>query len=182
MNRRDTLKGMGLLIGGSMLSRSVLAEFIQTASAVRKGREWTPRIVPVERAALLPELVETIIPATDTPGAKDALVHIFVDLYVKDCYTKAQQEAFLKGLDSIDEESRKASNRPFLELSKDERLRLLSALEAQGPFIKMLKRLTLLGFYSSKSGATQAADYERSPGPFEGCIDLKPGQKADAMS
>src|SRR5215831_12817149 len=106
MNRRETLKGMGMLLGGSMLSRSIITDFMQTSSAVKRGAEWTPRIVPVKHAALLAELVETIIPASDTPGAKQALVHIFVDLYVNDCYPKEQQEVFLKGLDSVDETSR----------------------------------------------------------------------------
>lgn len=190
MNRRETLKGIGMALGGSMLSGSVLSDYIRIAGSVKKGAEWAPRIVPARHAALLPELVETIIPATDTPGAKEALVHVFVDLYVKDCYPKAQQEVFLKGLDSIDERSRKASSRPFPELSKDARVALLTAIEKESwvnneplerSFIKMLKNLTLLGFYSSKPGATQAAEYERSPGPFEGCIDLKPGQKGEAM-
>jgi hypothetical protein len=181
---------MGVFLGGSMLSRSFLSEFIQISSEVKKGAEWIPRIVPVKHGALLPELVETIIPATDTPGAKEALVYVFVDLYVKDCYPKEQQEVFLKGLDSLDETSRGKFGRPFLELSKDARLGFLSAMEKeswdreplQRSFVKMLKNLTLLGFYSSKPGATQAAEYEPSPGPFEGCIDMKPGQKAHAMS
>jgi hypothetical protein len=48
-------------------------------------------------------------------------------------------------------------------------------------FIRMLKNLTLVGFFSSQSGATKTAEYTRSPGPFEGCTELKPGQRADAM-
>jgi len=179
-----------MLVSGSLLSGSVLAEFVKVASSVKQGADWNPRFIPVEYAALLPELVETIIPATDTPGAKEALVHIFIDIYVRDCYPKGQRDVFLKGLASVDEASRKASNHAFLELSKGERLALLSAMEKESwvrneplehSFIKMLKKLTLLGFYSSKPGATQAAEYEPNPGPFEGCVDLRPGQKADAM-
>ncbi len=45
----------------------------------------------------------------------------------------------------------------------------------------MLKRVTLLGYFSSKPGATQAAEYVQSPGPFEGCIDLKPKQRVQAL-
>jgi len=191
MNRRDSLKGLGLLVGGNLLAPALLASFSQTAAAIKEGKEkWQPRLLSAEQAALLPELVEVIIPTTDTPGAKAALVHVFVDLYVADCYPKAQQELFLKGLDTLDDVSRKQAGRAFLKLSAAERLGLLKQLEkaswesseaVEQSFVRMLKNLTLMGFFCSQPGATRAAEYQRSPGPFEGCTDLKPGQKADAL-
>jgi hypothetical protein len=39
----------------------------------------------------------------------------------------------------------------------------------------------MLGFFNSKPGATEAADYVQAPGPFRGCVDLKPGQKVSAL-
>jgi hypothetical protein len=191
MNRRDSLKQLGLLVGGNLLASGAVADFLQTAASIKAGdRPWQPRLLSARQAALLQELVEVIIPKTDTPGAKEALTHVFVDLYVNDCYPKAQQELFLKGLDEIDTLSRKQLRRPFLELSPDERLGLLKQLEKESwdrgeaveqSFIRMLKNLTLTGFFSSQPGATKAATYARSPGPFEGCTELKPGQKADAL-
>jgi len=191
MNRRDSLKGLGLLVGGNLLAPSLLASFFQTAAAIKEGKEkWQPRLLSAEQAALLPELVEVIIPTTDTPGAKAALVHVFVDLYVADCYPKAQQELFLKGLDTLDDVSRKQAGRAFSKLAAAERLGLLKQLEkaswesneaVEQSFVRMLKNLTLMGFFCSQPGATRAAEYQRSPGPFEGCTDLKSGQKADAL-
>jgi hypothetical protein len=187
MNRRDSLKGLGLLVGGNLLTPGAVADFLQTAASIKAGDSlWQPRLLSARQAALLQELVEVIIPTTDTPGAKAALTHVFVDLYVKDCYPKAQQELFLKGLDDLDKQLR----RPFLDLSPDERLGLLKQMEKESwdkgeaveqSFIRMLKNLTLVGFFSSQPGATKAAEYLRSPGPFEGCTELKPGQKADAL-
>jgi hypothetical protein len=192
MNRRDTLKGLGLLVGGSLLPSSTLADFLQTATAIKEGKtDWKPQLLTGQQTALLPELVEVIIPATDTPGAKEALVHVFIDLFVNACYPKAQQTVFLKGLDDVDGVSQKQFGRAFLKLTKDERLSLLKQWEKESwekdealeqSFIKMLKQLTLMGFFSSKLGVTTATSYVRSPGPFEGCIDLKPGQKVEAMS
>src|SRR5689334_4130978 len=159
MNRRESLKGLGLLVGGNLLAPSVLGDFLQTAAAIKEGkRNWTPQLLSGQQAALLPELVEVIIPTTDTPGAKTALVHVFVDLYVKDCYPKAQQEVFLKGMDNLDAISQQKFGRAFLKLSKDERLDLLKQLEKESwekgepveqSFIRMLKNLTLMGFFSS---------------------------------
>lgn len=191
MNRRDSLKGLGLLVGGNLLPSVALADFLQTAASIKSGAsQWKPRLLSKQQAALLQELVEVIIPKTDTPGAKEALTHVFIDLYVKDCYPQAQQEIFLKGLDNLDAISQKQLRQPFLKLSPDERLSLLKQMEKESwdkgeaveqSFIRMLKNLTLMGFFSSQPGATQAATYARSPGPFEGCIELKPGQKADAL-
>ena len=41
-----------------------------------------------------------------------------------------------------------------------------------------LRELTLLGYFTSEIGCTQALAYEAVPGGYRGCIDLKPGQKA----
>lgn len=41
----------------------------------------------------------------------------------------------------------------------------------------MLKQLTLLGFFTSKEGATQALRYMPVPGRYEGCVPYKKGDK-----
>lgn len=191
MNRRDSLKGLGMMVGGNLLAADAMAVFLQIAAPIKAGKsQWQPRLLSARQAALLAELVEVIIPKTDTPGAKEALTHVFVDLYVNDCYAKPQQEIFLKGLDDVETLSQKQWRRFFLELSATERLSLLKQLEKESfdnqvaveqSFIRMLKNLTLMGFFTSQPGATKTATYERSPGPFAGCTELKPGQKADAM-
>ena len=42
----------------------------------------------------------------------------------------------------------------------------------------LLRELTVLGYFTSEVGATQALAYEAVPGGYRGCVDLKPGQKA----
>jgi hypothetical protein len=41
-----------------------------------------------------------------------------------------------------------------------------------------LKELTMLGYFTSEPGSTQALEYVPVPGRYDGCIDMKPGQKA----
>ena len=48
---------------------------------------------------MLEALVDTILPATDTPGARQARVHVFVDLALRDCYTPSEQQLFVDGLE-----------------------------------------------------------------------------------
>jgi hypothetical protein len=188
MNRRDTLKSLGLFAAGSFVDPTVLANFRQIATAIEQEKvAWTPVFVPAKHADLLAELVEAIVPATDTPGAKEALVHVFVDLYVKDVYPPERRKVFLEGLDAVESMAGKA----FVGLPGAQRTELLVRLEreslergepAEQSFVRSLKAVTLLGYFSSKPGVTSSTSYVQSPGPFKGCIDLAPGTKADALS
>jgi hypothetical protein len=45
-------------------------------------------------------------------------------------------------------------------------------------YFTMMKQLSLLGFFTSKEGATQALRYIAVPGKYEGCIPYKKGDKA----
>jgi hypothetical protein len=47
-------------------------------------------------------------------------------------------------------------------------------------YFRMMKELSLLGYFSSEIGCTQAQVYEESPGKWEPCIPYKPGQKSYA--
>jgi hypothetical protein len=116
---------------------------------------------------------------------------VFVDLALRDCYTPAEQKLFLDGLEALAGEGQARHGRPFEAGSPEERLALLLPLDAasyapdtgaRGSFIRILKDLTLVGFFTSRIGATQVLAYEAVPGGFRGCLDLRPGQKGWATS
>lgn len=44
-------------------------------------------------------------------------------------------------------------------------------------FFAIARDLTMLGFFTSEIGATQAYEYIAVPGRYDGCVDLKPGQR-----
>ena len=44
-------------------------------------------------------------------------------------------------------------------------------------FFAIARDLTMLGYFTSEIGATQAYEYIQIPGRYDGCVDLKPGQK-----
>ncbi|WP_232325907.1 gluconate 2-dehydrogenase subunit 3 family protein [Spirosoma montaniterrae] len=60
-------------------------------------------------------------------------------------------------------------------------LQVPDAKKRYTPFFTMLKDLTLTGYFTSEVGATQALEYVAVPGRYEGCVPLKPGQKAWAI-
>ena len=61
---------------------------------------------------MLEALVDTILPATDTPGARQARVQVFVDLALRDCYTPAEQQLFVAGLEALAGECRPGTGGP----------------------------------------------------------------------
>jgi hypothetical protein len=191
VNRRDSLKALSAVTAHALFP-SVLAHTAEAAAALdAKGATWTPVWVRPQRAAMLEALVDTVLPATDTPGAREARVHVFVDLALRDCYTAEEQQVFVKGLEALAADTRKRHRRAFEACTSEQRLAMLVPLDkasydpdtgARGSFIRILKDLTLVGFFTSKVGATQVLAYEAVPGGFRGCEELRPGQKAWATT
>jgi len=44
-------------------------------------------------------------------------------------------------------------------------------------FFAIIRDLTLLGYFTSEIGCTKAYQYIQVPGRYDGCVDLKPGQR-----
>ncbi|WP_316817727.1 gluconate 2-dehydrogenase subunit 3 family protein [Pedobacter nyackensis] len=44
-------------------------------------------------------------------------------------------------------------------------------------FFAIIRDLTLLGYFTSEIGATQAYEFVEIPGRYDGCMDMKPGQR-----
>jgi hypothetical protein len=186
VNRRDSLKALSAVTVHALFP-SVLAAAAEAAAALDTGKAWTPVWIRRPRAAMLEALVDTVLPATDTPGARQAHVHVFVDRALRDCYTPEEQKVFVKGLEALAADTRKKHGRAFEACTPEQRLALLLPLDKasydpdtgpRGSFIRILKDLTLVGFFTSKVGATQVLAYEAVPGGFRGCESLRPGQKA----
>ncbi|QMW06912.1 gluconate 2-dehydrogenase subunit 3 family protein [Spirosoma foliorum] len=135
----------------------------------------TRKILSVGQTELLAEMVETIIPATDTPGAKALNVHQFVQKMVADCYPKTAQENLNKGLDSLNDLAQKSFSKPFAQGDTAQRTALLTQL-AQSPdqkeFYSLVKNLTIRGYMTSEYVMTNLTHYEFIPGRYHGCVPV----------
>lgn len=129
INRREALKRAGMVLGFAISA--------PTISAVLNGCKASPELAfkPVffteEQAALLSEVAEIIIPRTDTPGAKDVGVPAFMDVLVKDCLTKGEQDLFLEGLKEFDDEAKKSMGDRFLDLTPARQVEYVTKVHAQ---------------------------------------------------
>lgn len=185
MNRREALKQAGLVLGFA-ISAPTLSAVLQGCKA-KPELAFQPQFLNADQAGIVAEVAEIIIPKTDTPGAKDAGVPSFIDVLVKDCYKKEDQDSFLKGLADFDKGAKDSYGDAFLELDPEKQVEYVTkvhkeALEAgkdeankdkARPFIMIMKELTVVGFFTSEPGATQVLQYVAVPGAYHGCISLQ---------
>ncbi|AXE17094.1 gluconate 2-dehydrogenase subunit 3 family protein [Runella rosea] len=176
MNRRDAIQHVAILLG-SVISAPTMAGVMGQKLNVGESLP-----VSAEQEAFLSELADVIIPTTTTPGAKAAGVEKFIVRVMRDCYPKADQEKFYSGLTQLNTDSRSAFGKSFVELDSKQKIDAVKALTTSNkPFFMRMKELTVTGYFTSEIGATKALEYLPIPGRFEGCVPLKPGQKAWAL-
>jgi hypothetical protein len=124
MERRELLKLIAVLTGGAMIGGEAFLTGCKPADKTAAG-------FTAAHVALLNEVGETIIPATDTPGAKAANVGEYMKVIVTDCYTQAEQDAFMKGLAQLDEACKKMHSKSFMDATPQQRHDLLVSLEKE---------------------------------------------------
>jgi len=185
MERRELLKMIALATGSALIGGELLLSGCTNTPAIG-GDAFSESDI-----SFLDEVAETIIPKTTTPGAKDAAVGTFMTVMVNDCYTKDDQKIFHEGIGKLDEACKKTHNTSFMKASPEQRTSLLTALDKEAKEIQqakkkedpshyftMMKQLTLLGFFTSKPGATQVLRHIPVPGKYDGNFPYKKGDKA----
>jgi hypothetical protein len=193
MNRRDALTRVGLILGGTVVGAELFLSGCTNAPTTTIGGAGTN--FTNDDIAFLDEVAETILPATDSPGAKEAKVGMFMTVMVKDCYTEADQKVFLQGMQKLNDVCKVKNGKVYLDCTPDQRHDLLVALDKEqkdymaakkkddpSHYFRMMKELTLWGYFTSEPGATKALRYVAIPGKYQGCIDYKKGEKAWATS
>lgn len=183
MNRREAISSVALLLGGTVIGGQLFS---------LAGCKSTPKMVNdlfnSDDVAMMDEIAETIIPETKTPGAKAAMTGAFMAVMVKDCYTPAHQQIFITGLKTINESAEKQFKSSFSDLDAEQKKTMLTALDLEQKehakneankekphYFRMLKELTLLGFFTSEISGTQVLKYVEVPGRYDACIPYKKG-------
>jgi hypothetical protein len=186
MNRREAVQYIGLLLGGTLVGSSAFLSGCKTNT--KSTKEFTD-----EDISYLDEISDTILPATATPGAKAAKVGAFMTVMVNDCYDEEDQKVFHEGMGKLNDFSKKTYDKEFMKISPQQRHDLLVKLdneqkeymknkkkEEPSHYFRMMKELTLLGYFTSEIGCTKARRYVETPGKFVGDLPYKKGDKAFA--
>lgn len=193
MNRRTLLKLIAASTGAGLINAPAFAVW-----------EEQPDLVPVRQAgfsdstvALITELCETVIPRTDSPGAKDAGVPPFFIGMIRECYNNTQQKLFEAGFADIEARSKSLYKKPFAALNTAQKNDLITAIDveamaynkgedtqwsgngfdSQPHYFTLMKQLIIFGFFSSKVGGTQVLRHSDIPGDYRD-IPYNKGDKA----
>ena len=206
ITRRDAWRRVSVLLGGVALvgGERLFATTIDAGALEQAVAEGVGDFSAAD-VALLDEIAETILPATSTPGAKAAKTGAFMALMVTEAYKPRDQQIFRDGMRRLDEACRASANgASFMLATPAQRLSLLEALDreqktvmeerAEAPrsrapaavddsdavphYFRLMKELALLGYFTSEIGCTQAMRYIETPGRFEPCVEMTPGEKA----
>lgn len=182
MNRKEAVQYISVLLGGTLVGVNNFLTGCKTADK---------QLFSKEDIAYLDEIAETILPETKTPGAKAAQVGQFMTVMVSDCYDEKEQMIFREGMKKINDHSAAEFSKSYLKITPEQRHALLVQIdngqkkymknkkeEEPVHYFRMMKELTLLGFFTSKPGCTQAKRYMPVPGKYIGCVPYKKGDKA----
>jgi hypothetical protein len=172
ITRRAAIARVAYLLGGAV-SASTVAGVL--AGCDRLGRESAGSALSSDQNELVASLAEYILPETDTPGARSAGVHDFIDVMMTDYYPAEERDRFLAGLTRVDQRAERAFGVRFLEVDPAQQLDLVVALNRQAfqdaaavapdsdwdpedvgrqSFFRTFKELVLVGYYTSEPGAT----------------------------
>ena len=181
MQRRYAIKQIALLVGGVSIAPDVLAR------ALANGGETLGKM-PADRLRLLAEMAETILPETDTPGAKAAKVEDYISIVVEECFPPQKKESFWRDLENADAQCKTMHGRSFVDCDTVQRTAFFNKLQdnvrenptfSQAPaFFTTLKDLTLNGYFTSEIGSTQALAYDPIPGGWVPDMEIDDNTKA----
>ncbi|MET4082112.1 hypothetical protein ABIB40_002068 [Pedobacter sp. UYP30] len=187
MNRRKAIKNILALglVGGAGYAGFRAFELHKEANMASFRAKET----------LIADLADTIIPETDTPGAKAAKVEVFIISVLSNCTSNVEQNLFVEGLEDLERYCNGNFNKSFSACSPQQRVSVLTHVEKSElynsallnkinnkffgvPFFAKLKELSIQGYCNSSLGASKGLAYDFIPGHFAACIPLKPNQKS----
>ncbi|PZR26793.1 MAG: Twin-arginine translocation pathway signal [Citrobacter freundii] len=209
MNRRELLRLVTLATGSALIGSELL---LSGCNSTETTTSFTT--LSAGEMAFLDEVGETILPATSSPGAKAAEVGKFINIMIRDCYEKDDQQTLRNGIPAIDKAAEKMHGSAFLKCTPEQREQLLISLDKEAKeyqqqknkfdseqddlakkarqennasfkkekmpphYFTMMKQLVMIGFFTSKAGATQALRHVAVPGRYDGAMAYKKGDKA----
>jgi hypothetical protein len=207
MNRRNALSKVALLMGGAISAPSLLAfggnnptnkvaDFGLNDAQRSLLAEITEHIIPRTstpgaKDAGVSTFVEKMLKDCYKAQEQQNFMDGLADLEAKAtaahgknflATTSDQQVAILKAVEKETIELMKAAKVQQVKVGDNVDKEVVTSKKTKGtPFWRLLKELTLFGYFTSEQGATKALNYIPIPGRYQGNIPYKKGDKAYAL-
>ncbi len=173
-NRRVAIQQLLFICAGTVLLPACLQNNEKASILLKKIS------ISADQEKMLAELAETILPKTDSPGAKDLAAHLFALKMVDDCFPKTNQEKFEQGLRDFEKFAKDKSSKSFADCNAEQKNAIVADLDGRKNdngnlsfFYQSLKRLTIQAYSTSQFYLTDIRGYKMIPGKFQGCVPLK---------
>lgn len=200
--RRNFLKKISLLgVGLSLPTGLGLLSSCGGESQTAAIEEFKPFFFQEKEFEIISQLTESILPETDTPGARAAGVPQSIDLIVADCFEEEDRDAFRAAFADFRSEFQNQSKKAFLDADDKTKLAYLNSCEEEWDktrkeadqsisdlfeegkisgkiaFWQAIKEITLRCYFASEPGASKALVYVPVPTKYEGCISIDENTK-----
>jgi hypothetical protein len=189
MQRREALR----LIGAASIFSALSPELFPAAlrAQLAKPAAGNLRTLSPAQNDIVVAMSDLIIPATDTPGAKAAKVNEFIDLILSDWASDEEKAVFLEGLAETDRKTNALFGHGFAAATAKEQTAIIQELDEElaasrdaklheglphwelsdpPSFFAQMRRLTLVGYYTSSIGQEKELKVEIIPGAYHGCV------------
>ena len=188
MKRRDALKNTLVGIGSAAAVPSLLSLLQSCESTPRVS--WQPKFLDNEQALFITQIVDAWLPATETPGALDVKVDIFIDLVFAELFDADAQKMVSEQIGSLNTECQEQFSNSFIDLSSEEKEEYMMMNEKRSgkfnssvwgtavgeqqdvSFYLTLKSMALWGYFTSEEIGKNHLNYDPIPGEYRGCIPL----------
>lgn len=196
MQRREALR---ILMAGSVVP-VLSTDLFALLHEAHPASAYALRTLTSHQNDTVVAIIDQILPATDTPGAKAARVNEFIDVILTEWATEDERKKFFDGLADVDKQSNALFSKDFAAASPEQQLTLLRSMDEaaaiarsrakerppfwepegrdtrmQSDFFTVFKNMTLHGYYTSEIGFTQELKLQVIPGAQHGCQPIGPG-------
>ena len=150
-SRRSFLAASATGMGSAWLAAnwSGILEAQEHARQVAKsGQAEKLGFFSAEQAAEVESMAAQIIPADQTPGAREAHCLYFIDRALTS-FARTTQPAYVEGLKELQAKTQQLypSANKFSALASDDQIKVLTAIE-KTPFFNLVRRHTVMGFFA----------------------------------
>ena len=168
MNRRDLLKKGVYGLAGVSLS-STLISTLQSCTSIEK---YSPHYFSKTEFSLLFNIVDFLIPKTETPGALEMKVPQFIDIIISETYNNESKNNFSNKLKLLIEDFK--SNNIDLSDYNSIKSKFVNDFnnKTHQEIYNQIRDLTVWGFKTSKEIALNVLNYNPIPGYQLGCVDI----------
>ena len=168
MNRRDLLKKGVYGLAGVTLS-SALISSLQSCTSIEK---YSPLYFSKTEFSLLSNIVDFLIPKTETQVGLEMKVPKFIDISISETYNKESKNNFSNKLKVLIEDFK--SNNIDLSDYKSMKSKFVNDFnnKTHQEIYNQIRDLTVWGFKTSKEIALNVLNYNPIPGYQLGCVDI----------